>query len=223
MCAVLPGVYHHVVDDVAAFVLAGGKSTRMGEDKAFLKLQGQTLLARALELAHSVAREVWIAGDAAKFGAFGRVAEDLYPNRGPLGGIHAALRSTTCELNLVLAVDLPLVETKFLEYLIFQARQSRAAVTVPLAAGGLQPLCAVYRREFGERAEQSLRAGKNKIDALFPEAETRVIEEAELLREGFTKDMFRNVNTLEEFKEAEAEPRTLKTPRNRNYDFWTGC
>jgi molybdopterin-guanine dinucleotide biosynthesis protein A len=201
-------VYHHVVDDVAAFVLAGGKSTRMGEDKAFLKLEGKTLLARALELAHSVARDVWIAGDAAKFRTFGRVVEDFFPNRGPLAGIHSALRSTTSELNLMLAVDLPFVETKFLEYLIFQSRQSRAAVTVPRAVGGLQPLCAVYRREFGELAEQSLLAGRNKIDALFAATETRVVEEAELRREGFSSEMFRNLNTPQELEAAKVNQGT---------------
>ena len=169
MCAVSPGVYHRVVDDLAAFVLAGGKSSRMGEDKAFLKLGSQTLLVRALQLAHSVARDVRIAGEASKFAAFGRVVEDVHPDHGPLAGIHAALQNTTAELNLILAVDLPFVSSKFLEYLASQARASSAVVTVPHAGGGWQPLCAIYRREFADSAEQSLREGRNKIDALFPQ------------------------------------------------------
>jgi molybdopterin-guanine dinucleotide biosynthesis protein A len=196
------GVYHQRVDDVTAFILAGGKSKRMGRDKAFLELGSRTLLARALELAGTVAREVRIVGGAKTFTAFGRVVEDVYGERGPLGGIHAALKTTTTELNLMLAVDLPFLEPKFVEYLIFQARQSAAVVTVPRAGGGWQPLCAVYRRSFAGVAEQSLHEGRNKIDALFAEVETRVIEEEELSRAGFSREMFRNLNTQEEWEEA---------------------
>jgi molybdopterin-guanine dinucleotide biosynthesis protein A len=195
-------VYHGPVTDLTAFVLAGGKSTRMGEDKAFLVLEGRSLLARALDLAGTVTRDVRVAGEAAKFAAFGPVVEDVYPHRGPLGGIHAALRNSGSELNLMLAVDLPFVEPRFLEYLVEQARASSSMVAVPRAAGGWQPLCAMYRLEFAAVAEKSLRAGRNKIDALFSEVETREITEEELLRENFSPDMFRNLNTREEFERA---------------------
>lgn len=190
--------------DLAAFVLAGGKSTRMGEDKAFLVLEGRSLLSRALELAGMVTRDVRIAGQAAKFTAFAPVVEDIYPKSGPLGGIHAALRNSTSELNLMLAVDLPFVESRFLGYLVEQARGSGSIVTVPRAAGGWQPLCAVYRREFAAVAEKSLHAGRNKIDALFSEVETREITEEELLRGSFNLEMFRNLNTPEEFERAKS-------------------
>jgi molybdopterin-guanine dinucleotide biosynthesis protein A len=174
----------------------------MGSDKAFLRLGEETLLSRALKIAGSVAEEVRIVGDGKKFAAFGRVVEDMYRDRGPLGGIHAALSSTTTELNLMLAVDLPFVVPKFLKYLLVWARESGAIVTVPRAGSGLQPLCAVYRRGFAEVAEPSLREGKNRIDSSFAKVTTCVIEENELVRAGFSVVMFRNVNTPEEFEMA---------------------
>jgi molybdopterin-guanine dinucleotide biosynthesis protein A len=174
----------------------------MGQDKAFLMLAGRTLLVRALELAGSVTRDVRIAGDTAKFAALSPVVEDVYRQHGPLGGIHTALRQSTSELNLMLAVDLPFVQPAFLQYLISQARESKATVTVPRAAGGWQPLCAVYRREFGEAAEQALRDGRNKIDALFLPSFTRVVTEQEMLHNGFPQEMFRNLNTPEELETA---------------------
>jgi molybdopterin-guanine dinucleotide biosynthesis protein A len=97
------------VPDVAMFILAGGKSTRMGTDKAFITLDGQTLLARALAVARLVTADVRIVGDAAKFEAFAPVVEDVFRECGPLGGIHAGLRASATELNLMLAVDLPFV------------------------------------------------------------------------------------------------------------------
>jgi molybdopterin-guanine dinucleotide biosynthesis protein A len=203
-------VYHRRVDevmesDVTAFILAGGKSLRMGRDKAFVELGGQTLLGRALDVASVVTGECRIVGDPAKFAVFGPVVEDIFRECGPLGGIHAALLSAKGELNLMLAVDLPFMEVKFLEYLIVQARETSAVVTVPHAGGGLQPLCAIYRRKFAEVAERALRERKNKIDPLFAEVETRVLDEGELSRAGFLPDIFRNLNTLEHWEEVKEQ------------------
>jgi molybdopterin-guanine dinucleotide biosynthesis protein A len=196
-------MYHHGVDPVTAFVLAGGKSSRMGRDKAFLQLEGGTLLTLALEAASAVAASVWIVGSTAKFAAFAPVVEDMYPERGPLAGIHAALSATATDLNLIMAVDLPFIQSDFLQYLISQARESPAVVVVPKAGGGLQPLCAVYRRHFAEVAERALRTGRNKIDSLFAEVNTRIIEPEELEQDGFPQEMFRNLNTEQDWKAAQ--------------------
>lgn len=187
---------------LSAFVLAGGKSSRMGRDKAFLAWGGETLLATALKLAGEVTASVFIVGDPKKFARSGSVVEDVYRECGPLGGIHAALSSSTAELNLMLAVDLPLVTPPFLHYLVSLADESDATVTVPRAGNGWQPLCAVYRREFAAIAEPALVAGKNKIDSLFSSVKTRVLVEQELVQRGFSVGMFSNLNTPEELEEA---------------------
>jgi len=197
-------VYHQRVGDLTAFILAGGHSRRMGRDKAFLELGGRTLLDRAMELASAVSRSVRIVAPQERFLAIARTVEDVFPDCGPLGGIHAALACTTTDLNLMLAVDSPFVEADFLSYMIAQASQVSALVTVPEAGKGLQPLCAVYRRDFREVAEQALKKKKNKIDALFADVETRVIAEPEIARMGFSATkMFQNLNTPEEFAKAE--------------------
>jgi molybdopterin-guanine dinucleotide biosynthesis protein A len=190
------------MSDLTAFILAGGKSTRMGTDKAFLSWETGTLLDHAMKLAGAATTEVRIVGDAKKFARFGAVIEDVYGDRGPLGGIHAALSATTSELNLMLAVDLPLLPPSFLHYLVNQALTSGAVVTVPQAGGGLHPLCAIYRKEFLKTAEQSLQEGKNKIDPLFAKVTTRIIAEPELARAGFSAEIFRNLNTPEDVERA---------------------
>jgi molybdenum cofactor guanylyltransferase len=189
--------------DVTTFVLAGGKSSRMGQDKAFLEFEGRTLLQRALALARLVAPEVCIVGDAQKFSSFGSVVEDIFRDHGPLGGIHAALKASHTDLNLMLAVDLPFMEARFLQHLITQARADSALATVPRSSDGWQPLCAIYRRGFANLAEKSLRDGVNKIDPLFAVAQTRVVDKSELLQHGFSNEMFRNLNTPEEWQAAQ--------------------
>lgn len=187
---------------LTVFVLAGGKSSRMGADKALLELAGQTLLQHTLELARAVSEDVRIVGAHEKFGEFAPVVEDKYSNRGPLGGIHAALASTSSEFNLVVAVDLPFLEKRFLQHLVTEALASDAVVTLARAAGGLQPLCAVYRRDFAVLAEQALAAGRNKIDTLFAKTSVRIMEEDELARFAFSPAMFDNLNTQEEWERA---------------------
>lgn len=198
-------MYDRCVENMTAFILAGGKSSRMRADKVFLELNGQTLLARALKLAGTVTPVVRLLGDRHRLAAFGTVIEDIYPERGPLGGIHAALTSATTNFNLMLAVDLPFISTEFLRYLVAQAEGSNATATLPRTGGMFQPLCAVYRKEFGAVAERSLLAGKNKIGALFNLVNTRVIEEQEMSHSGFTVEIFRNLNTPVEWQEAQRE------------------
>jgi molybdopterin-guanine dinucleotide biosynthesis protein A len=205
-------MYHHPMTgpfpDVTAFVLAGGKSSRMGTDKAFVTLggshlDGRTLLARALDVARSITPEVHIVGDADKFAAFAPTVADIFPNCGPLGGIHAALLSSHTDLNLILAVDVPFVSPTLLQYLIECARNSASStVTVAHAGGGWQPLCAIYRRDFSGAAEKALKEGRHRVDALFAAANTLTITEKELEAAGFSPSLFRNLNTPSDLAEA---------------------
>jgi molybdopterin-guanine dinucleotide biosynthesis protein A len=120
------------MEDVAAYVIAGGRSSRMGRDKAFLSLHGTTLLERALAVARAATPQVTIVGPREKFAAYGNVVEDLYAGQGPLAGIHAALSSSASELNLVIGVDTPFLDPRFAQFLVEQARTSAAVVTFPV-------------------------------------------------------------------------------------------
>ena len=197
------------------FLLAGGKSSRMGVDKAFLDFGGQTLLDRALTVMGAVCGKVTIVGDPDKFAEYGSskygsskygsVVADIFPGCGPLAGIHAALVHSTAELNLMLAVDMPYVSRELLAFIFATAERedNHAIVTVPRTSKGFQPLCAIYRRDFSTTAEQALRAGKYKIDATFPSVSVRVIEEDELAAAGFSEQIFFNVNTPQDRRAAE--------------------
>jgi molybdopterin-guanine dinucleotide biosynthesis protein A len=136
----------------SAVILAGGKSSRMGRDKAWLEVGGQALLARQIQLARQIgAAEIFISGRAAAdYSAFGcRVLLDKFPDAGPLAGIERALDATAAPLLLVLAVDLPEMSVEFL--LRLAAGSSEICGTIPKLAGGIEPLAAFY-----PKAAQSL-------------------------------------------------------------------
>ena len=138
----------------SAVILAGGKSSRMGRDKAFLEISGQTLLARQIQTARAAgAMEIFISGRAdADYSAFGcGVLKDNYPDGGPLAGIEAALAAATHPLLLVLAVDLPEMNAEFLRQLSTNCKPNTGVV--PRIGDELEPLAAFY-----PKAAQSLAA-----------------------------------------------------------------
>jgi molybdenum cofactor guanylyltransferase len=189
----------------AAYLLAGGKSSRMGENKAFLDFHGQTLLDRALFTLGAACGSVTIVGDPEIFAGYGPVIADLFPGCGPLGGIHAALKYSSTELNVMLAVDMPFVSAELVSYLLREAENRvnvGAIVTVPQTSRGLQPLCAVYRCDFAPVAERALKAGNYKIDAAFTGIPMHVIAARELAAAGFSDKDFFNVNTPDDRRTA---------------------
>src|SRR5579859_2029055 len=102
----------------AAWVLAGGQSSRMGSDKALLNLEGVPLILRATSAAATVCNSVSLVGDPAKYSNLGfPVVADEFEGCGPLAGIEAALRATSADWNLILACDMPRLETDILESL----------------------------------------------------------------------------------------------------------
>jgi molybdenum cofactor guanylyltransferase len=186
------------VRDLTTFILAGGKSTRMGAEKAFLKLGKRLLIDHAIMMARPLECDIFIIGDKEKFGAYGRVVKDVFPDCGPLGGIHAALNRSETPLNLMLAVDTPFIRSEYLFQLVEEARHNNSMVTVTKTTDGLQPLCAVYRKEFKDIAETALTAGRMKIDRLFSKG-TVIFDSRRL---GYDPKMFENLNTKEAYERA---------------------
>src|SRR5207244_4181694 len=148
----------------SAFVLAGGRSTRMGRDKALLEFRGRTLLQHALATARALDPGARIVGGGNGYADLAPVLADEISGQGPLAGIHAALRASTTELNVLLAVDTPFITAEVLRYFAGRAAGSAALAVVPLIGERLHPLVGAYRRDFADAAEAALRAGKNKIE-----------------------------------------------------------
>lgn len=149
----------------AGYVLAGGRSSRMGTDKALLPYYGITLIEHVAGLVQLAAGSVCAVGGGEACERLGlRVIPDLWPGCGPLAGIHAALSDSSGDWNLVLACDMPAVPPVLLEELFVCAENSEADCVVPLPAGERpQPLCAVYHRRCASSAGAALAQGRRKL------------------------------------------------------------
>ena len=149
------------------FVLGGGRSTRMGTDKALLHHAGRPLIEGAIDLLKAAGVAPHIVGTRPDLAAFAPVIADLHPGCGPLGGIEAALAASNSDANLFLPVDLPLLPPVFLRYLLERASITGASATIPTLGGRPEPLCAVYRRDLMAGIGTSLESGNYKvIDAI---------------------------------------------------------
>ena len=165
----------------------------MGRDKAWLELDGQTLVERGLASLRLVCTEVAIAGGGADLERFGRVVPDRRPGCGPLGGIVAGLESTPREWNLFLAVDVPFVPTEVWQQLLAQAAPTAAMSVIARVDGQVQPLCAAYRRSALDVLRTELEAGHWKV--MLAARTAGVIDFVDFAETSW----FRNVNTPEEF------------------------
>ena len=150
--------------DVTSIILAGGKNLRLGRIKALERIKGKSLIERVFEKVSILSSrvivvmsretfEIPIPGDVT-------VVEDIYPERGPLGGIYTGLKASGAESNLVVACDMPFLNLELLRYLISFAGEYDAVVP-RLDKGMIEPLHAVYAKRCLEIIEHRL--GQNKL------------------------------------------------------------
>ena len=189
----------------AGFVLAGGRSSRMGHDKALLMLDGEPLIAKGVRKLNRVCAEVAIAGGSVDLAPFGRVISDKNPGCGPLSGIVAALGQSSFKWNLFLPVDAPFVPVSVLKAMLAEAADHPGVCVMARTQGVMQPLCAVYSRDALGVLERELAAGRRKV--------THAIEAAGMVKfiDFGDSGWFANLNTPEEFAEAERRVDSLDT------------
>jgi molybdopterin-guanine dinucleotide biosynthesis protein A len=179
----------------AGFAVAGGRSRRMGRDKALLPWSGSTLLDHTLERLRQVCPEVRIlCGPKPRYQDRGApVLVDAVADAGALGGVLAGLRSLAAGSGLFLAIDLPLVSVTALGRLVELARGFDAAV--PVSPEGPEPLCAVYGTACKDPIARRVAAGEMKMTSFWPDVRVREVPIGEL----GSRDLFRNVNEPEDY------------------------
>jgi molybdopterin-guanine dinucleotide biosynthesis protein A len=194
---------------LAAVVLAGGRSSRMGTPKALLEWHGVPLLGRVTALLGRVAAPVVVVHAASQElpalpAAAERVA-DAYPGRGPLEGMAAGLHAVGGRAGMVFlaAVDLPLLHPEFVRALAGRVEGADAAV--PVAEGHDQPLAAVYRTAVLEQVERRLATGQMSMNGLLDDLAVRRVPASSLPH----PESVRNVNAPHELAAALAEPAPL--------------
>ncbi|MEE8121593.1 MAG: molybdenum cofactor guanylyltransferase [Anaerolineales bacterium] len=185
-------------------IQAGGKSSRMGEDKALMRLAGTPLIERVLARVDGLADEILITTNRpeALTHLNLRMAGDEVPGAGALHGLKTALSAAQGEVVLVLSCDTPFVSRELLEHLLHRARE--ADVIVPKHGNKYEPLQAVYNSARCLPAvEAALESGERRMVSYFPKVHVLPIEEPVLSELDPSGLSFFNVNTAEDLERAE--------------------
>jgi len=205
--------------DLAALVLAGGLSTRLGKDKAFLDIDGRTLLERVTDRLHGLFREILIVTsqrgrdlireNGLEFGREVSLITDLYPGKGSMGGVYSGLAVSSTYHNLVVACDMPFLNPRLVAHLTQKAQGFD--VVIPRLKGVLEPLHAIYSKDCLGPLKRLLDVEHLKIIDLFPEVKMRYIEEDEIVPLDPQLLSFFNINTAIDFQRALEMEAALKS------------
>lgn len=205
----------------AGFVLAGGRSSRMGADKALVELAGRPLIAYALDALRGVGLTPSIAGATSDLSAFAPVVPDAEPGRGPLGGLWAALERSASPCAVFVSVDMPLLPPSLLAYLMRHAETTQSAVTVASVNDFAQTFPAVIQRHALPFLRAELETGSGGCFSAFAQAGLSVVPVEMLVQAGHVRhprglpacQWFRNVNTRDELQRLERELLLPHAPR----------
>lgn len=184
-------------NDLTVQIMLGGKSLRMGMDKALARLGNRTLLELAVEKWQGFGTALQLSVGPAErrrlVPAGVEAVADVYPERGPLGGLHAGLRVCRTEFMLLTAVDCPFVTRELAQGLAERIGELDACVYT--LEGRPQPLFGLYRKSCAAAAERMLQAGDNRMKGLLERVGTVYVPARDARP-------FRNLNTPEELEQA---------------------
>lgn len=186
-----------------AIILAGGKSSRMGEDKALMRFGDRPLLQRVIdELRPHFEDLILVTNQPERHMHLEdiRIVTDVEPGQGPLGGIFAGLLASRGAHNLVVSCDMPFLNHLLLDYL--WSLRTWGDVVVPLTHEALSPICAVYDRRVLPTIAASLHAGERRVMSLYPRLKVHYVREDELLPYDPDLHSLQNLNTPEDYRQA---------------------
>ena len=181
--------------NITAIILAGGKSSRMGSDKALLLYKNKTFLEHVVCAIKPLVDEVLIISNNKDHQLDGcKTIPDLILNSGPIAGIYTGLKHSKTENNLVLSCDIPLVKTSILE-LIIKNNDSDKEVVQLINEQNQMPLIALYKKRLAPYFLSQLNKGQRRLIHAINNLKTKEVfvkkEESAFLL---------NINTLNEFK-----------------------
>ncbi|MBN2040607.1 MAG: molybdenum cofactor guanylyltransferase [Spirochaetes bacterium] len=186
--------------NITAFVIAGGKSTRFGRDKLLYKYNDITLIERVFNIIRPIFNHIIIiADDKEKFGFLDvPVMPDIIPEKGPIGGLYSGLVYSETDLNFCFASDLPYLNTELIEYMISVSKGYE--ITVPIVKKYWEAMHAIYSKTCIDTIKASIEANDYQIIKLFQKFNIREITEEEIRKFADPRDVFTNINYVEDLK-----------------------
>jgi molybdopterin-guanine dinucleotide biosynthesis protein A len=185
-------------DNITGIILAGGKSSRMGTDKGFLKFQGSTFLERIINSMKPLVNDIIIVSNNSDYNEFKyKRVEDIIESSGPLAGLYTGLYHSKTQYNLVLSCDVPLLNSKVLNILL-EGIDDVSEVIQLKSKDSTLPLIAIYQKHCLHRCLELLQNGERRLQVAVEGFTTKTI-----LLDTSLEKYVKNINTMEQFKSME--------------------
>ncbi|MEK7264110.1 MAG: molybdenum cofactor guanylyltransferase [Bacteroidota bacterium] len=187
-----------MVSDCTGVILAGGKSKRMGEDKALLLMDGKPFIQYIKEIMKRIFSEVIIVAEKKKEYEFLNlhIEEDIVKNAGPLGGIYTALTFTSTQWSFIVSCDVPFITKELIEYICNFS--STSEIKIPSFNEKLHPLCGMYSKVCLPVIATQLQQNNFKVQNIFPLLPVEIIPITKELS-FFSSQLLYNINTQSEY------------------------
>jgi len=183
-------------------ILAGGKSSRFGENKALFPINGIPIIKKIIDILHKNTEELFIvARDADPYRSFGvKVIRDIYTGKGPIAGLHTSLLTARFDRVFLIACDMPFLSEKLIVHM--RSIRSRDPVVVPLSKKGLEPLHAIYKKELISVVEKRILSGNLSLKGLVESVPHTIVRLDALPENFFTELSILNINTKLDLEKA---------------------
>lgn len=185
-------------NDITAVILVGGKSLRMGQDKAFLPVEGLPVIERIIQTMQGCFKQLLLVGDRPKrFEPYHlAVVPDIYPGSS-LGGLYTGLYTAGTDRIFVTSCDIPFPNPDLIQSICTGTELYDAVI--PATEGGLEPLFALYCKSCLPAMQAALEAGNFRITALLQQLQIKTIAPEQVLQIDATGRSLLNINTPDEF------------------------
>lgn len=193
-----------MADMETAIILAGGKSSRMGFDKQFLKLRDKYVIEIIAEKLERVFKEIIIVtGKPEEYVKYGyKLVQDEVKGFGPMAGIHVGLKNSVSMHNYIVACDMPFINLRYLEYMMELIEQHEGKVDGVITRLGqwIEPFNAFYSKSLLERIEENMKRGSRQINMMLQGSNVLYVSEAKAREFSPDWEMFTNVNTIKDYE-----------------------
>lgn len=181
---------------ITGIILAGGKSQRMGTDKGLLELKGKPFVSHVYDAMQAIVGDnIVVVSSNADYDALGYTRiEDLIADKGPVGGLYTALKQSKTKFNLVLSVDVPLVSSELLQWLVDNHEDSYL-ISQLRAKDKVSPLIAIYDRSIRILLGEHLAGNQLKLRTVIDDVNHQTLNVPEKWHA-----QLQNINTYEEYK-----------------------
>jgi len=189
--------------ELTGIILAGGKNTRIGEDKSFIKVGNQTMIERIVSTLSAIFHDIIIISNSPEsYSSLNcKISPDIVPEKNSLGGIYTGLKVSSTDYNFIFACDMPFLNENLIKFMIHSIED--VDIVIPRTDRGCEPLHAIYSKKCIPPIKKQIEKNNLRIIDFFPSVRVKEIEQRDIEKFDSLHTAFLNLNTRQDITKAQ--------------------